>query len=57
MTDRRLEEKPACSVTSAPFPTELKCDSCGQEIEVWSDDEITCGKCGSLFNNSKNQED
>jgi predicted RNA-binding Zn-ribbon protein involved in translation (DUF1610 family) len=50
MTDRRLEEKPACSVTSAPFPTEEKCQSCGHEIEAWSDDtEVKCGECG-FFN-------
>ncbi len=54
MTDRRLEEKPACSITSAAFPTEVKCESCGYEIEAWSDDtEIKCGKCGSVFNNSE----
>ena len=58
MTDRRLEEKPACSVTSVPFPTEVKCASCGEEIEVWSDDtEITCGQCGSLFSNSEDQKE
>jgi ribosomal protein S27E len=58
MTDRRRDEKPACSVTSAPFPTEVTCGSCGEEVEVWSDDtEITCGQCGSSVGKGKNQED
>ena len=47
MTDRRLEEKPACSITSAPFPTEEKCQACGYDTEV------KCGQFGSLFNNSE----
>jgi len=52
MKDRRLEEKPACSIKSAPFPTEMKCQSCGHEFEAWSDDtEIKCEKCGSVFDN------
>ena len=52
MTDRRLEEKPACSVISAPFPNEVKCQSCGHDIEAWSDDtKIKYEKCSSVFDN------
>lgn len=49
MTDRRLEERPACSVKSAPFPIEVSCPDCGLEMEIWSDETgTTCNKCGSL---------
>ncbi len=47
MTDRKLEEKPACSVKSAPVPVELLCPHCKAEVEVWSDEpEAVCAECG-----------
>lgn len=53
MKDRPLEEKPACSVTSVPFPTDVTCSQCGKEIEIWSDEtESTCGECGCIICNS-----
>lgn len=51
MKDRRLEEKPACSVVSAPVPSEIICPRCKAEIEVWSDEtEATCTSCGVPVN-------
>ena len=53
MRDRPLEEKPACSVKAAPFPTEVTCRKCGADLEVWSDEtDITCSSCGGAVNNS-----
>jgi len=50
MTERRLNEKPACSVKSFPFPEEIKCPGCGRYIEVWSDEEeAECSRCRSLL--------
>ena len=52
MKDRHLEEKPACSVQSAPFPTEVLCSECGKETEVWSDEqEAICYGCGTILKN------
>jgi len=49
MTDRKLEEKPACSVKSAPIPLEVTCPQCKAEVELWSDETDTvCGKCGNV---------
>jgi hypothetical protein len=53
MKDRPLEDKPACSVKSAPFPTEVICTKCGAGLEVWSDEShITCISCGCAVNNN-----
>lgn len=47
MKDRHLEEKPACSVQSAAFPSEVPCSTCGIELEMWSDEiDVTCKTCG-----------
>lgn len=49
MNDRKLEEKPACSIKSAPMPAEVACPHCGIEIEIWSDEtDISCKLCGKL---------
>jgi len=46
MKDRRFNERPACSVLSAPFPVAVTCPQCGHEIELWSDEEETlCRIC------------
>lgn len=40
-------EKSPCSVKNMPVPEVTACPKCGEEIEVWSDDEeITCRACG-----------
>ena len=55
MKDRRLEEKPACSIKSAPMPAEVKCPHCGIEIEIWSDEaDISCKLCGNLVHHDNN---
>ena len=52
MKDRPLEDRPACSVKSAPFPAEVQCTLCGKDIEMWSDEpETTCESCGSSVQN------
>ena len=55
MKDRRLEEKPACSIKAAPMPEEFKCPHCGIEIEIWSDEtDINCKLCGKLVHHQNN---
>lgn len=45
----RLENKPACSVQSVPVPAEVTCPQCGEEMEIWSDENDTiCKACGSV---------
>jgi ribosomal protein S27AE len=54
MKDRRLEEKPACSVNTSAVPVEISCPQCGADVEMWSDEkEITCTSCGCLVHNSE----
>ena len=49
MNSKRLEEKPACSIQSAPIPEEVICPQCGIDIEIWSDEtDISCKLCGKL---------
>ena len=49
MKDRKLEDKPACSVKSAPVPLEVICPQCKAEVEMWSDEpEKVCDKCGII---------
>ena len=55
MKDRHFEEKPACSVSSTPFPSEVNCPHCEIKIELWSDEtEITCKMCGDIVCNPDN---
>ena len=55
MNDKRLEEKPACSIKSAPMPEEVMCPHCGIEIEIWSDEtDISCKLCGKLVHFDNN---
>ena len=55
MNDKRLEEKPACSIKSAPMPEEVMCPHCGIEIEIWSDEtDISCKLCGKLVHIDNN---
>ena len=56
MSQRRLEETPACAVKSAPVPTEVTCPQCGMDIEIWSDEtEISCKSCGANLHSQENQ--
>ena len=49
MKDRKLEEKPACSVKSAAAPLEVICSQCKAEVEIWSDEsEVLCSTCGKI---------
>jgi ribosomal protein S27E len=53
MKDRHLEEKPACSIKSAPVPAEIRCPGCGTELEMWSDEtDIVCASCGRNIQNN-----
>jgi len=55
MKERRLEEKPACAVKSAPVPTEVTCPHCGTEIEIWSDEtDSACTFCGLTVHSQDN---
>ncbi|MBI5665574.1 MAG: hypothetical protein HZC49_10900 [Nitrospirae bacterium] len=54
MKDRHLEEKPACSVKSAPVPAEVGCPGCGTALEMWSDEtDIICTSCGCIVQNER----
>jgi ribosomal protein S27E len=49
MNDRKLEDKPACSVKSAAAPLEVTCSQCKAEVEIWSDEpEAVCSTCGNV---------
>ena len=55
MNSRRLEEKPACSIKSAPVPDEVQCSQCGNDIEIWSDEtDINCNLCGKRVQHNIN---
>ncbi len=42
-----FSEKPACSETYIPIPEYITCPKCGEDIELWSDEEETlCIACG-----------
>ncbi len=45
-----FKEKPACSEKYAPLPECIICSGCGQDIEIWSDEEeTTCSMCGKTI--------
>lgn len=42
-----FREKPACAEKNVPVPECVVCSQCGQDIEIWSDEEQTpCPVCG-----------
>jgi predicted amidophosphoribosyltransferase len=45
-----FREKPACAEKDAPLPESIVCSGCGQDIEIWSDEEQTaCSLCGKTL--------
>ena len=45
--DLNEKQKSPCSVRSVPVPEYLTCIKCGDEIELWTDEEETlCQSCG-----------
>lgn len=49
MKDERTgyREKPACAELNAPFPEFVTCPKCGEDVEIWTDEEEThCLLCG-----------
>jgi hypothetical protein len=35
-----------CSVKKMPFPSVLDCSACGEEVELWSDEDYAECACG-----------
>ncbi|GAB4406957.1 MAG: hypothetical protein OHK0032_02130 [Thermodesulfovibrionales bacterium] len=47
MRESGFKERPACAEKSSPFPESITCPKCGEDIELWSDEEETqCIFCG-----------
>lgn len=43
---------PACSKKPSPQLREVECPRCGQELELWSDEEVSaCSSCGEEVRN------
>jgi hypothetical protein len=46
-SDLRQQQKSPCSAKSIPVPEFITCIKCGNEIEIWTDeDETICQACG-----------
>lgn len=46
--DFMQKEKSPCSTKKAPLPEFISCVKCGEEVEIWSDeDETHCPACMS----------
>jgi len=46
--DHKSREKSACSVKEMPLPEFTECLRCGDEVEIWTDEEEThCPSCGN----------
>lgn len=44
---------PPCSRKAVPTPMEEQCPHCGQDIEIWSDeDQAACKECGRTLDNA-----
>lgn len=40
------EEKSPCTIKSMPIPDSITCPKCGNEVEIWTDEEETaCRFC------------
>lgn len=54
-TKSGFNEKPACAEKYTPIPEFATCPQCGDEIELWSDEEETsCFSCGyRVFKNER----
>jgi len=45
--DIREKQKSHCSTKSVPVPEFIACVKCGNEVEIWTDeDETVCQSCG-----------
>jgi len=45
-SDLKQQEKSLCSTKKAPLPESITCTKCGDEIEIWTDeDETVCPSC------------
>lgn len=54
MRENQSPLKSACSIKYAPVPELIACPECGDEIELWTDeDEAACRSCGHVV--SKNR--
>jgi rRNA maturation endonuclease Nob1 len=43
----KSKEKSPCSLKNAALPDFITCPKCGDEIEIWTDeDETACASCG-----------
>lgn len=40
---------PGSAEIRSPKPEEIRCQKCGEKMEIWSDEpDSTCGKCGHV---------
>ena len=47
MPDSKQREASPCSLKSVPVPEFITCTRCGDDIEIWTDEEETaCRSCG-----------
>ncbi len=55
MKKSEFKERPACSEKYSPFPELITCPECGEDVELWSDEEETlCHFCGyRVFKNER----
>jgi len=45
-------QAPACSRKPSPQLREIECPKCGEDLELWSDEEETaCASCGTVVRN------
>jgi len=47
-SDFRQKDKSPCSIKKVPLPEFISCVKCGEDVEIWTDeDETTCPSCMS----------
>lgn len=53
-TKSEFKERPACAEKYSPVPEFFTCQKCGEEIELWTDeDEAACHSCGYVLLKNK----
>ena len=54
-TKSEFKERPACAEKYLPVPEFITCPKCGEEIELWSDEEETACLfcCYRVFKNER----